>query len=410
MPIPTEVFIVEDSLTQAVLLQQLLQRVGYKVALASDGESALERILAQPPDLILSDVMLPGIDGFELCSQIKSHPALRHIPVILLTVLDAPQSIVQGMRAGADNFLVKPYDEKRLLARLRYTLSRAELRSQADPALGVEIRFGGERHFISSDRVEMLELLLDSYDEAAAHADRLKAAAEKAERASQAASELLARAGHEVRAPLNSILGFAQLLEFQEHQGKDKVREILAGGEHLLHIADRILNLTRLEGAPPLVEKEAVDWREAILWSGDVIKPAAALRDVEIIYRLNALEVPPVVADRERLCEALLVLLSNAVKYNRPSGKVVVSGEFVPPSTVRISVADTGIGIPADRLPLLFTPFERLDAETGGVSGLGLGLAIARSLVEAMDGRLTAQSCEGLGSTFAIELPAQVDT
>ncbi len=404
MSSPVEILVVEDSPTQAMQLRTLLEREGYTVRIATNGEEALDSVRTHPPTVVLADVLLPILDGFEVCRLIKADPSLKEIPVILLTMLSDPKDIIRGMQCGADNFLVKPCDEKKLLAGIRYVLANRELRNHPASRIGMEVLFAGEKHVISADRVQMLDLLLASYEAAAENAEKLRKAREAAERANREKSELLARLGQEFRAPLNAILGFAQLLEMEESHGEVnevRVREILSNGGKLLKIADKMLDIARMDAGDLSIAEELVDWREVVIWCGDLIRPIAAEKSVEISYHLGGEGFPRIVANRKRLGEVLFILLSNAVKFNQRGGRVFVSAENLAASkALRISIADTGMGIPAAKMNLLFIPFERLGVEQTGIEGVGIGLALARRLVKAMHGTLHVESVEGRGSTF----------
>ena len=407
---PTEILIVEDSATQAIQLREFLERNGYLVSVAPSGVAALDAIRLRPPTVVIADVVLPNMDGFELCRRIKAEKASNTIPVILITALSAPQDIICGVECGADNFVVKPYDEKKLLAAIRHVLANRELREYGSFEMGIDVSLEGERHRISASRVQLLDLLLASYEAAAENAEKLARAREIAERANREKSELLARLGHEFRAPLNAILGFAQILEGDGYRGAngERIQGILAEGGKLLRIADKMLDVARLDAGDLAVEEEGVDWREVILWCGDLVRPVATARSIEVNYRLGGEGVPLITADRERMSEVLLILLSNAVKFNRQGGKVTVSAEKLPGGKfLRLSIADTGMGIPEEKLDRLFVPFERLGVEHAGIEGVGIGLALARRLAQAMGGALHVESVAGIGSTFSLDLPIE---
>ncbi|HEY9215561.1 MAG TPA: response regulator [Ancylobacter sp.] len=160
------VLMAEDSPTQAEHLRWLLEEAGYRVAAAPDGRQALDLAREVMPDLIVSDVVMPGMDGYELCKAIKSDPALKHIPVVLVTSLAHPRDVIAGLNCGADNFITKPYDGRHLIARLRYLTANNRLRTAGKMQLGVQIELQGERHFITADRQQVLDLLISTYDEA----------------------------------------------------------------------------------------------------------------------------------------------------------------------------------------------------------------------------------------------------
>jgi signal transduction histidine kinase/CheY-like chemotaxis protein len=227
-----------------------------------------------------------------------------------------------------------------------------------------------------------------------------------AEDANQAKSEFLSRMSHELRTPLNAILGFGQLLELDglspDHQ--DSVDHILKGGRHLLGLVDEILDISRIEAGTMTISVEPVEVASAV---GDVLRlvaPLAKESGIELESELPPADEAYVLADRLRLRQVLLNVLSNAVKYNRQGGWVRVSVQPRDGQRLEIRVADSGNGIPADKIDRLFTPFERLGAELGGTEGTGLGLALSKGLMERMGGSIRAESPAGSGAIFILEL------
>jgi len=161
-----EILIAEDSPTQAEKLKYLLEENGYKVTTASDGRQALSRARQRNPTLIISDVMMPEMNGFALCSEIKRDAQLKKIPVILLTSLADVKDIIQGLESGADNFIRKPYDDRYLLDRIDYLLMSHELRKSQKMQMGMQIYLGGQKHFITSERQQIVDLLISVYEDA----------------------------------------------------------------------------------------------------------------------------------------------------------------------------------------------------------------------------------------------------
>ncbi len=163
---PMEILIAEDSRTQAQRLEYFLRQHGYEVTVAANGRLALAAARRRRPSLVISDVVMPEMDGYELCRNIKSDPMLAEVPVILVTTMSDPQDVIRGLECRADNFILKPYDERYLLGRLQYVLVNREMRQTEQPGMGLEIFFEGQRHFITADRLQILNLLLSTYDAA----------------------------------------------------------------------------------------------------------------------------------------------------------------------------------------------------------------------------------------------------
>ena len=231
-------------------------------------------------------------------------------------------------------------------------------------------------------------------------------AKEEADRANEAKSEFLSRMSHELRTPLNAVLGFAQLLEMDELSPSqmESVDQIRRGGQHLLGLINELLDIGRIEAGRLALTIETVALATVVEEAAELISPIAAERDIAVYVDRELMLGRYVLADRERLHQVLLNLLSNAVKYNRDRGSVTVSCSQLPNGRVVVTVTDTGPGIPAEKMDRLFTPFERLGAERTGIEGTGLGLVFVKRLVEAMGGRVSAESQIGAGSTFHVEL------
>lgn len=238
------------------------------------------------------------------------------------------------------------------------------------------------------------------------HAERaLREAHDQAARATQAKNEFLSRMSHDLRTPLNAIMGFAQVLQLDQltPEQTDSVAHILRGGRHLLELINEVLDISRIESGQLSLSPEPVVLVDAVREAVSLMGPLAEQRGITIeVVDIGELAVR---ADRQRLAQVLLNLLGNAVKYNRANGRVTVSAQVVDPDRVSIAIRDTGAGIPADKLSLLFMPFERLGAEQSGVEGTGLGLTLSKGLAEAMNGTLTATSLVDEGSTFRLDLP-----
>ncbi len=231
-------------------------------------------------------------------------------------------------------------------------------------------------------------------------------ARDEAERANQAKSEFLSRMSHELRTPLNAILGFGQLLDRADLPGEqaDNVREVLHAGRHLLDLINEVLDLARIESGKFTVSKEPVALPALLADCLALIRPQAEARGIHIAAPAADCDAQ-VQADRTRLKQVLLNLLSNAVKYNRADGTVSVTCERLA-GAIQIRIRDSGPGLSPAQQARLFKPFERLEADSTGIEGSGIGLALSKRLMEAMDGDIGVDSTPGAGSTFWLRLPA----
>ncbi len=447
VPPTGEILIVEDSPTQAQRLKHILDQLGYRVTHATNGRQALEAAQLHKPLLIITDVIMPEMDGYELCRRIKADANLADVPVFLVTSLSDLNDVVHGLECHADNFILKPYDEHSLLSRVQFVLlNRAE--GETDPAgPGVEIFFKGQRRVITSGRRQILNLLLSTYDAAivrnkeldraqselrqinsalgAANLQLEKESREReqttlqlresnvelerarslAEKASLAKSEFLSNMSHELRTPLNAILGFAQLLQLASRSPvqQTQIAQILQSGWHLLELINEILDLTVVESGKVPISLKSVALAGVFAECQEMMEPQAQARGIRLSF--SPFDLPGFVwADRTRLKQIIINLLSNAIKYNNERGTVVVECSAITPERIRISVRDTGVGLSPENLAQLFQPFNRLGQETSGVSGTGIGLVMTKQLVELMDGTLGVESAVGTGSVFWVEL------
>jgi PAS domain S-box-containing protein len=236
--------------------------------------------------------------------------------------------------------------------------------------------------------------------------EQLSTAVQTAELASRSKSQFLSRMSHELRTPLNSVLGFAQLLDMENlHAAQaEAVSHILRGGHHLLDLIDEALDISRIETGRVDLTLGSVPVDSVVSDAVNLARPLAERAGVSIETDLTGIEGVFALADRQRLLQVLLNLLSNAVKYNHPGGRVALSGETAGAVRLRLRVADTGQGIPADRVHRVFDPFDRLGAENTRVEGTGVGLTLSKQLVENMGGTISVVSRLGEGSTFTVEL------
>jgi PAS domain S-box-containing protein len=244
--------------------------------------------------------------------------------------------------------------------------------------------------------------------------EELREARIAAEAGSASKSEFLSSMSHELRTPLNAILGFAQLSQRDKKEPlsprhAERIAQILKGGEHLLHLIDDILDLSRIEAGAVSISTEPVNAADVMHEVKTTLDPAAARAGVCIAIAALPKRPPMASVDRTRFAQILMNYGSNAIKYNRPNGTVTFAMSLPRPNRIRVTVTDTGKGIPDDKQDKLFQPFQRAGEETGPIEGTGIGLAITKRLAELMNGSVGFTSTPGVGSQFWIEVPAHTD-
>ncbi len=276
-------------------------------------------------------------------------------------------------------------------------------------AEGVAERIVGTNWDITESRL-MAEALSAEKERLLEALAKWTAAKQAADEANRAKSEFLMVMSHELRTPLNGVLGFGQLLEGERFgplnvKQREFVEAVLSSGTHLLGLIDEVLELSKIEAGKVTVSMERVDILPVMKSVAATLTQSAERQQVTLDAGNFGRSMPAVHVDRLRLAQALINLGSNAIKYNRPGGKAIFSYQERDDRSVRISVTDTGIGIPDERKHELFQPFSRLDAGKRAIEGTGVGLALTRRLVELMGGRVGFSSREGVGSCFWIDMP-----
>lgn len=262
-----------------------------------------------------------------------------------------------------------------------------------------------------ASRAETLEeKVAERTAEIQAQQETLRMARDEAERASQAKSQFLASMSHELRTPMNAILGFSQLLEMDDTLGPEQrqsIQEIRKAGDHLLGLINEVLDLAKVESGTLDLSLEPVEIAPLVQECLGLVTQLAQQRHIRIgVEEINTVAVR---ADRMRLKQVLLNLITNAIKYNRPGGQVRIAARSQDGHRLRVTVMDTGLGIPADKLDQLFVPFSRLGHEMSAIEGTGIGLVLTRRMVEMMGGTVGVESEIGVGSKFWIELPDETE-
>ncbi|MFP5394102.1 MAG: hybrid sensor histidine kinase/response regulator, partial [Gammaproteobacteria bacterium] len=420
-------------------LRRLIQSKGYRVRVAGNGRLALDLIAQQRPTLVLSDIIMPEMNGYELCRAIKSDAALAEVPVILVTSLNDSQDIIRGIECGADNFIRKPYSEEYLLSRIGQMLVNKQLRRD-DSVDGVSLMLGETRHTVSAGRQQILDLLISTYEQAvqvntelqarerqvielnmrlAHHAAELeKTNAEIARKndelaeASRMKSAFIANMSHELRTPLNAIIGFTGALLMKlpgplTPEQEKQLNTIRGSARHLLSLINDILDVAKIEAGKVTLALEKVNCQDLLNQTGDTLRTLAVQKGLALF-----LDLPPepivIDSDRRALTQIIINLVNNAIKFTEKGSVRVALGQRIADGErlTEFSVTDSGAGIRPEDQSKLFQAFSQLDStSTRHAEGAGLGLYLCQNLASLLGGSLSFSSNFGQGSTFVLALP-----
>jgi CheY-like chemotaxis protein/HPt (histidine-containing phosphotransfer) domain-containing protein len=375
---------IEDDPHVQQTVQVGLARDTSEIVMVSTGQAALEFLQTRMVDLVLLDIGLPDMDGFDLLERMKSNPALVRVPVLLLTARDTLDEKVRAFDTGASDYITKPFDVPELRARVRAILRSKRLQ-----------------------------------DDLAETNRELEAARIAAESATRAKSDFLAQMSHEIRTPMNGVIGMARLLMESNlpPQQKELAETILHSGDSLLTIINDILDFSKIESGKMELESHPFELSGCVEDVLDLLAAKAEEKNLELSYEIEDGAPAVVIGDSTRLRQILLNLVSNAIKFTA-AGEVAVRlraereapapGEKTASWRLFVSVRDTGIGIPSDKFGMLFQSFSQVDASTTRhYGGTGLGLAICKSLAVLMGGDVDVESLVGVGSTFHFHIRVQ---
>ncbi len=385
---PGRVLLIEDTLSTIQMVSDTLAAAGHTVYVANNGEKGIARAAKVMPELIILDIMMPGIDGYETCRRLKKIPELIDIPVIFSSALRESFDKVKAFNLGAVDYVAKPIEPAELIERINTHLSLYRL-----------------RHNLEKEVESRTEQLKRKNKE-------LVIAWEKAEESSRTKQEFLSVLSHELRTPLNPVVSYSSLLltEITDPEHLEMLQSISNAAQHMTGLVSDLLNYASKESTETIVCIEDVDLLKFL--NNCVAYFRKLSQDKAFEFHLDtASDLPACLrTDKIRLWQILHKLISNAFKFCN-DGKVSLSCHLDNDiqQGVVFRISDTGIGIPKDKQQSVFQPFYQADtSSTREYAGVGLGLSIARRMAEKLQGRIRLESKQDVGTHVYLHLPIQV--
>lgn len=396
--------VVDDDKNNRILLSKILAANGYETIEASNGIEAIRKINGSKPDIIISDIMMPEMDGFQLCRELKKNETLKNIPLVFYTAIYKDEDDEKlAMDVGADAYIRKPEDPKVIVGIINKVLED-HISGKTIPK---EPAITDEREYLSKYSQTLFKKLEDKVLELENANKKLEIALNELKTVDRLKDNIISNVTHELKTPLIHALGYLELAIDESDQ--ERRREFLNKCNSALNrekkvISDLIDMSYSSKGLlEPVIEK--IDIEKLIQATVEDLKPKAEAFDVNIGISIK--EDLFARGDKNQIKHALNNLLDNAIKFNKKGGKIEISACRTN-GYARICFKDTGIGIPSDKLEKIFTKMYQVDSEsTRKYGGVGLGLALAKYMIESHSGRIWVESTLGKGSVFCFEIPAE---
>lgn len=399
----TRLLVVDDSRTQAEEARFILESADYEVDVATSGEQAVERLRSGGFDLVVSDIVMPGLTGYDLCRLVKAEPATSHIPVVLFTSLSDPLEVIRALECGADGFITKGSPPDHLVHRVRTALENRKLRAASHVGSSVDVHFLGQTFAIHSERQQILDLLVSTFEDTVQKQQELLASQQQLRDANRELEAFSYSVAHDLGAPLRAIGGWMKAL-VEDGAGlapaaRARLAQVTDAVSRMQQIIDDLLRLSRVVKAN-LQRKDFDLSAIASLVASNLI----AFQPDHVVEFV----VQPKMrchGDRALVQVVLENLLGNAWKFTRKQARPRVEvGTATHDGSTAFFVRDNGAGFDMEKAHKLFLPFERLHSDAE-FKGTGIGLTTARRVIERHGGRIWAEAAPDQGATFFFTVP-----
>lgn len=366
---PGRLLVVDDDAANRDVLSRRLQRQGHEVDVACSGREALERMTGTRFDLVLLDIMMPDMDGYEVLGRIKGDRRLQHIPVIMISAIDEVQSVVRCIEAGAEDYLAKPFDPILLKARIGASLEKKRGRDR-ETALHEQLQANYE-HLLQVEKLrdDMRNMIV-----------------------------------HDLRTPLTSLIVGMEMVVSQGSLSalqSQMMAIATGGGKTLLAMINDLLDVEKMQAGVTQLDYQPLSATELVAAAVDQVVSLGALEQTALVTDIDS-ALPRFSADAGKLTRTLVNLIGNAIKFSH-GGTVMITAARGRQDDIRFAIRDTGPGIPSEAFGRIFEKFAQLNEHSR--VGTGLGLAFCKLAVEAHGGQISVESTAGAGSTFSFTIP-----
>ncbi|TAG92970.1 MAG: hybrid sensor histidine kinase/response regulator [Oscillatoriales cyanobacterium] len=390
------ILIIDDTPENLQVLSATLCDRGYKVRGVINGKMAIRAAKSGSPDLILLDIKMPEMNGYEVCTQLKAQPQTSEIPIIFISALDEVLDKVKAFEIGGVDYITKPFQVEEVLARVEHQLTIKRLQKE-----------------LIARNIELQKEIIER-----------KKAEEIAAAASKAKSQFVANMSHELRTPLNAILGFTQVMSRDSslsHENIENLRIINRSGQHLLELINDVLDLSKIEAGIVALNESSFDLYQLLDTLEEMFQIKAETKNLQLKFFVES-QVPQYIkTDEKKLRVCLINLLGNSIKFTGNGGEILLyvslkntsqpaeseidsNSNSTEQCFISFEVQDTGVGIALAEVDTLFNAFVQTEAGRKAADGTGLGLTITKKYVQIMDGNIGVNSVLGEGTTFKFDI------